>query len=136
MVAVLMSGSRTCWAQPARSATLARRFPRAGVDSGQRWRGGEGFGEEIEHGAEARWKQRAQRAHENPGAGGDAEAARVGEVLGNQKTAEPFEERAAAAFLGEGAERADQVAVFDSGRAGGFAGEATEAGVEMRGRIR
>ena len=40
MVAVLMSGSSTCWAQPVSRATRARRSPRAGVTLGQVCAGG------------------------------------------------------------------------------------------------
>ena len=49
IVAVLMSGSSTCCAQPASNATRARRSPRAGVTAGQLCAGGTAVRHEIEH---------------------------------------------------------------------------------------
>ena len=67
MVAVLMSGSSTCWAQPVSSATRARRSPRAGVMARPGLRGGHAGGREVEHGLQApaaragAWPGRAPR---------------------------------------------------------------------------
>ncbi len=74
MVAVLMSGSRTCWAQPVSKATRARRSPRAGVTRGQLWAGGTQARREVEHGLQGARHKRVHGAAQARGAQGKPEA--------------------------------------------------------------
>ena len=57
------------------------------------------------------------------------------ERRGDEPSAHAFEEGTASLFLRERTEGREQIAVGDTARARGFAGEATEAAVHMRQRV-
>ena len=133
IAAAPMPGASTCCAQPASSATRARRVPRAGVSAGSGCAGGTDGGTSasiarIDAGSSGA-VQRARRPEpQRPGeAAPDTAASRAaGRAAARASSDAPLRPR------GVGAERRQQIAIGHAGRAGGRAGQAAEAAVDVR----
>ena len=93
--------------------------------------GWKGVRKEVEHGAEALGGDRGEDFGDFAKLGAEPETLGVWQSLGNEGAADFFEKRAFAILIGEGAEGGNEIPVGHTGGAGGFAGEAAEAGVEV-----
>jgi hypothetical protein len=88
-------------------------------------------GQQGEHGAESFGEEAREEFAEAAETRGPAEATGIWKGGGNEPAAEAIEKGARAGFFRPRAEGGDEVAIGDTAGAGGFAGEAAEAGVNV-----
>ena len=117
-----------------------QRHPRPGlpdrrVKGGQRLSRRQRPGEKLKHRPERGRKGVRQRARTPTQKRRKPKAPRVGQRLERHRPLQPVDRFALAVFLCVGAERCDQIAVFDPGRARGFTRLAAEAVVDVRQRV-
>ena len=138
MVASLISVSSARWAQPVISATRIRRSPSAGWVCGRSFGegGGTRAGRHLQHRPEPRVGHQPREGPAEPGpVQRQPEAARMGQDPRQRPAQHPVHERAAVGALDVGAGVIDEVHVVHARRAGGHAGEAGQAAVDVKHRL-